>query len=160
MSDETEIALAVFFAFAGIALITVFAILQWKKPAPPKSRTSEKSPVLLSVLFVLFIVLASAGFMVALIGIVLHPLFAVLGVALCVVSIIIVVILNKTIESFDENTTESWSNYTNSYQNQNTAYTGQYSRPVSDGEKNYDLLEKVRWENVLKYSYENNLCLS
>lgn len=160
MSDEMEIALAVFFAFAGITLITVFAILQWKKPTPPKSRTSEKSPVLLSVLFVLFIVLASAGFMVALIGIVLHPLFAVLGVALCVVSIIIVVILNKTIGSFDESTTESRSNYTNGYQKQSTAYTWQYSRPVSDGEKNYDLLEKVRWENVLKYSYENNLCLS
>lgn len=159
MSDEMEIAFAVFFAFAGITLITVFAILQWKKPAPPKSRTSEKSPVLLSVLFVLFIVLASAGFMVALIGIVLHPLFAVLGVALCVVSIIIVVILNKTIGSFDESTTESRSDYTNGYQKQSTAYTWQYSRPVSDGEKNYDFLEDFYGENYLKYSYEHNFYL-
>lgn len=159
MSDEMEIALAVFFAFAGITLITVFAILQWKKPAPQKSQTSERSPILLSVLFVLFVVLASAGFMVTLIGIILHPIFAVLGVALCVVSIVIVVILNKTIGSFDENITESQSDYTNSYQKQSTAYARQHNRPVSDGEKNYNLLDDVHGENVLKYSYEKDICL-
>ena len=48
---------------------------------------------------------------------------------------------------------------TPTYSYQSTAYTGQFSRPVSDGEKNYDLLEKVRGENVLKYFYEKNICL-
>lgn len=123
MNKDIEIALAIFFAFAGIILMTVFAILQWKNPAPQKSRTSEKSPVLLSVLFVLFIVLASAGFVIALMGIILHPIFVVLGIALCVVSIIIVVVLNKTIGSFDEKATEGQNSHAVSYQNQSSEMT-------------------------------------
>lgn len=159
MSVEIKIASVIFLAFAVITSITAFAISKWKKSALSKSRTSERSPILLSVSFVFFVVLASAGFMVTLIGIILHPIFAVLGVALCVVSIVIVVILNKTIGSFDENITESRSDYTNSYQKQSTAYTRQHNRPVSDGEKNYNLLDEVHGENVLKYSYEKDICL-
>lgn len=159
MSKDIEIALAIFFAFAGIILMTVFAILQWKKPAPQKSRTSEKSPVLLSVLFVLFIVLASAGFVIALMGIILHPIFVVLGIALCVVSIIIVVVLNKTIGSFDEKATEGQSSHTVSYQNQSSAYATQGNRPANDGERDYNYLEDVVDENLLIYSYEKDICL-
>lgn len=80
----------------------------------------------------------------------------VLGVILAVGGVVFsVIILYYMLKPAPQAPTPTYS-----YQNQSTAYTGQYSRPISDGEKNYDLLEKVRGENVLKYSYENNLCLS
>ena len=159
MSKEIEIALAIFFAFAGITLITVFAILQRKKPAPQKSRTSEKSPVLLSVLFVLYVVLAVSGFMGALIGIVLHPIFIFLGIVIGVVSDVLLIVLNNIIRSFDEKATEGQSSHTVSYQNQSSAYATQGNRPANDGERDYNYLEDVVDENLLIYSYEKDICL-
>lgn len=79
----------------------------------------------------------------------------VLGVILAVGGVVFtVIILYYMLKPAPQAPTPTYN-----YQNQNTVYTEQYSRPIDDGEKNYDLLEKVHGENVLKYSYEKDICL-
>lgn len=159
MSVEIKIASVIFLAFAVITSITAFAISKWKKSALSKSRTSERSPILLSVSFVFFVVLAVSGFMGGFIGAFLHPVFIALGVLIGITSDVLLIILNNIDGLFNENSTENLRNgYTSSQKTQSAAPT-QHNRPVSDGEKNYNLLDEVHGENVLKYSYEKDICL-
>lgn len=159
MSVEIKIASVIFLAFAVITSITAFAISKWKKSALSKSRTSERSPILLSVSFVFFVVLAVSGFMGGFIGAFLHPVFIALGVLIGITSDVLLIILNNIDGLFNENSTENLRNgYTSSQKTQSAAPI-QHNRPVSDGEKNYNLLDEVHGENVLKYSYEKDICL-
>lgn len=150
MNNDIEIVFAVFLAILGIALITKFSISAWKKP----TRTVLNNTVLLSILFVVFILMGAIGIVIAFIGILMHPGFAVLGLLVIALSVVLSVLLAKAVEPNNNKATESQSN--SSSEEYNTVNNKNH---VTDGEKDYDYLEDVVDNNLLMYSYERDICL-
>lgn len=128
-----------------------------------------KKTSLYSVLFVLFILLAAGGLMVAFVGMFIQPVFIGLGILLTFVSILLTILLSDRVGGVSDKPTKSLQNEINEKNiadviksditNQlNLDNTKTAAQPLKDEVARYSTLPDVIDENVLVYSYEKNIC--
>ena len=128
-----------------------------------------KKTSLYSVLFVLFILLAAGGIMVAFVGMFIHPVFIGLGILLSFVSVLLTALVSKQAGGFSDKENQSLQNEISAKLNADVnksdiSYKKKFDsekstvQPPKDEIARYSALPDVIDENVLVYSYEKKIC--
>lgn len=154
MDENTEIIMAVLFAIVGIILIMMIAFSRLKKPRFAKWQNSKIKTIVLSVLFVTSILIGVGGIMLTFIGALMHFGIMILGILISLLSVVLSVLLAKSVEPNNNKATESWYN---AFSEESAATDNK--NYVADGERDYNYLEDIVDDNLLMYSYEKDICL-
>ena len=154
MDENTEIIMAVLFAIVGIILIMMIAFSRLKKPRSAKRQNSKIKTIVLSVLFVTFILIGAGGIMLTFIGALMHFGIMILGILISLLSVVLSVLLAKSVEPNNNKATESWYN---AFSEESAATDNK--NYVADGKRDYNYLEDIVDDNLLMYSYEKDICL-